>query len=157
LALATGLAAARGWLLPPQELLSRGRRLSVLTGGERDLPERQRTLRNTLDRSFGLLSADARTLFARLGAFPGPFTVSAVGAVAGDAGPASCEPGAGRASDGHAGAACPGRSRPARPRLSSFLTEQRQLCSNSICARARSVVALVWRCSAREHPGGVEP
>jgi predicted ATPase len=158
LALAIGLAAARVRLLPPQELLSRlDQRFSVLTGGERDLLERQRTLRNTLFWSFGLLSADAEALFALLGGLPGAFTLSAVEAVAGDAGAASWEPGAGRASDGHAGVAGPGRSRSARPRLSSLLTEQRQLCSNSICARAMLAVALVWRCSAREHPGGGEP
>jgi predicted ATPase len=158
LPLAIGLAAARGWLLPPQELLSRlGQRFSVLTGGERDLLERQRTLPNPLGWSFGLLSADAQALFARLGVFPGPISLSAVEAVAGDAGPASWEPGAGRAGDGHAGVAGPGRSRSARPQLSSLLTEQRQLCSTSICARARLAVALVWRCSARERPGGGAP
>jgi predicted ATPase len=158
LALAIGLAAAMGRLLPPEELLSRlGQRFSVLTGGERALLERRRTLPNTLGWSLGLLSADAQALFARLGVFPGPFTLTAVEAVAGDAGAASWRPGAGRASDGHAGVAGPGRSRSARPQLSSLLTEQRQLCSNSICARARLAVALVWRCSAREHPGGGEP
>jgi hypothetical protein len=157
LALAIGLAAARLRLLPPQELLSRGRRFSMLTGGGCDLPERQRALPNTMDRSFGLLSADAQTLFARLGVFPGPFTLSTVEAVAGDAGPTSCEPGAGHASDPHAGVAGPGRSRSARPQLSSLVTERRQLGSRSICARARLAVALVWRRSAREHPGGGEP
>jgi hypothetical protein len=160
LAPAIGPAAARGRPLPPQELLSRlGQRFSVLTGGERDLLERQRTLPNTLGYSFGLLSADAQALFARLGVFPRPCTLSAVDAVADKvhAGPASWEPGAGRASDGHAVVAGPGRSRSARPQLSSLLTEQRQLCSTSICARAMLAVALVWRCSVREHAGGGEP
>ena len=46
-------------------------RFSLLTGGARDLPERQRTLRNTLDWSFGLLSASEQALFARLGVFAG--------------------------------------------------------------------------------------
>jgi predicted ATPase len=157
-AVAIGLAAARGRLLPPQELSSRlGRRFSVLTCGERDLLERRRTLAITLGWSFGLLSADAQSLFARLGAFPGTSTLSAVDAVAGDAGAASWGPGAGRASGGHARVAGPGRSRSARPQLCSLLTEQRQLCSNSICARVSLAVTLVWRCSARDHPGGGEP
>jgi len=59
LPLAIELAAARIRLLPPSALLARlDDRMSVLTAGPRDLPERQRTLRNTLDWSFGLLSAD---------------------------------------------------------------------------------------------------
>ena len=71
-ALAIGLAAARVRLLPPQELLSRlGRRFSVLTGGERDLLERQRTLPNTLGWSFGLLSADAAGAVRPAGSVPG--------------------------------------------------------------------------------------
>jgi predicted ATPase len=58
LPLAIELAAARVRLLPPQALLSRlDERFSLLTGGARDLPGRQQTLRNTLDWSFGLLSA----------------------------------------------------------------------------------------------------
>ena len=63
LPLAIELAAARIRLLPPQALLARlDDRMSVLTAGPRDLPERQRTLRNTLDWSFGLLSADEQAL-----------------------------------------------------------------------------------------------
>ena len=86
LPLAIELAAARVKLLPPQALLSRlGHRLSLLTGGARDLPERQRTLRSTLDWSFGLLSAGEQTLFARLGVFAGTFSLSAVEAVSGGA------------------------------------------------------------------------
>ena len=86
LPLAIELAAARIRLLSPRALLARlDDRMSVLTAGPRDLPERQRTLRNTLDWSFGLLSADEQALFARLGAFAGTFGLPAVTAVCGDA------------------------------------------------------------------------
>jgi predicted ATPase len=68
LPLAIELAAARVRLLPPQALLARiDDRLGLLTGGARDLPERQRTLRSTLDWSFGLLSPPEQALFACLG------------------------------------------------------------------------------------------
>jgi predicted ATPase len=83
LPLAIELAAARVRLLPPQALASRlGERFSLLTGGARDMPERQRTLRNTLDWSFGLLSPGQQALFARLGVFAGSFGLPAAEAVA---------------------------------------------------------------------------
>ena len=89
LPLAIELAAARIRLLPPQALASRlDQRFSLLTGGARDLPERQRTLKNTLDWSYDLLSAGEQTLFARLGVFAGPFSLPAVEAV--------CAPGEGQ-------------------------------------------------------------
>ena len=82
LPLAIELAAARVRLLPPQALASRlDQRFSLLTGGARDLPERQRTLRNTLDWSYGLLSAGEQAVFARLGVFAGPFSLPAAEAV----------------------------------------------------------------------------
>jgi predicted ATPase len=82
LPLAIELAAARVRLLPPQALASRlDQRFSVLTGGARDLPERQRTLKNTLDWSFGLLSVGEQALFDRLGVFAGPFSLLAAEAV----------------------------------------------------------------------------
>jgi predicted ATPase len=84
LPLAIELAAARIRLLPPQALLARlDDRMSVLTAGPRDLPERQRTLRNTLDWSFSLLAAGEQALFARLGVFVGSFGLPAVTAVYG--------------------------------------------------------------------------
>ena len=93
LPLAVELAAARVRLLPPQALLSRlDERFSLLTGGARDLPERQQTLRNTLDWSFGLLPASERELFARLGVFAGSFGLPAAEAI-----------GAGSPDQGHAG------------------------------------------------------
>jgi predicted ATPase len=86
LPLAIELAAARVRLLPPQALASRlDERFSLLTGGARDLPERQQTLRNTLEWSFGLLSASEQALFARLGVFAGSFSLPAAEAVGADA------------------------------------------------------------------------
>jgi predicted ATPase len=86
LPLAIELAAARIRMLPPQALLARlDDRMGVLTAGPRDLPERQRTLRNTLDWSFSLLTADEQALFARLAVFVGSFGLPAVTAVCGDA------------------------------------------------------------------------
>jgi tetratricopeptide (TPR) repeat protein len=60
--------------------------MGVLTGGPRDVPERQRTLRNTLDWSFSLLSPGEQALFACLGVFVGTFGLPAAEAVWGDAG-----------------------------------------------------------------------
>ena len=90
LPLAIELAAARVRLLPPQALLGLlDDRMSLLTGGARDLPERQRTLRNTLDWSFGLLSPAGQALFSRLGVFPGTFDLEAAEAVGGAYGSAA--------------------------------------------------------------------
>jgi predicted ATPase len=85
LPLAIELAAAWARLLPPAALLARlGQRFSLLTGGARDLPERQRTLKNTLEWSYGLLPAAEQALFARLGVFAGPFSLPAAEAVGTD-------------------------------------------------------------------------
>ena len=82
LPLAIELAAAWVRLYPPQALLPRLRaRPSLLAGGPRDRPERQQTLRATLDWSGALLPSPARDLFARLGVFAGPFDVTAAAAV----------------------------------------------------------------------------
>jgi predicted ATPase len=86
LPLAIELAAARVRVLSPEALASRlGQRFSLLTGGARDLPERQQTLRNTLDWSYGLLSAGEQALLARLGVFAGSFSLPAADAIGADA------------------------------------------------------------------------
>jgi predicted ATPase len=88
LPLAIELAAARVRLYPPQALLSQlAARLPVLTGGPRDLPARQRTLRATFDWSDALLSGEARDLFAQVGVFAGPFDAAAAAAVCAAADP----------------------------------------------------------------------
>jgi len=82
LPLAIELAAARGKLLAPQALLARlDRRLHVLTGGARDLPLRQRTLRNTLAWSYELLTAQEQRLFQRISVFVGGATLEAIEAI----------------------------------------------------------------------------
>jgi predicted ATPase len=82
LPLAIELAAARVRLLPPQALLARlGDRMELLTGGARDLPERQRAMRSTLDWSFDLLTANEQAVFARLAVFAGTFDLPAAEAV----------------------------------------------------------------------------
>lgn len=78
------LAAARIRHLPPRTLLERlSSRLQILKGGARDLPERQQTLRNTLDWSYDLLADNERRLFNRLGVFPGGCALEAVEAISG--------------------------------------------------------------------------
>lgn len=87
LPLAIQLAAARIRLLPPQALLTRlGHRLTLLTGGARDLPARQRTLRATIDWSYSLLSTEEQTLFAQLAVFAGGCTIEAIDAICNPAG-----------------------------------------------------------------------
>jgi predicted ATPase len=82
LPLALELAAARIKLFSPEALLARlNSRLAVLTGGPRDLPERQQTLRNTIEWSYNLLDAGEQTLFRRLSIFVGGCTGDAVEAV----------------------------------------------------------------------------
>jgi len=82
LPLAIELAAVRIKLLPPQALLKRlSHRLDLLTGGAQDLPARQQTLRNTLQWSYDLLSAEEQQLFRRLSVFVGGWTLEAVEAI----------------------------------------------------------------------------
>ncbi|MHB8577087.1 MAG: ATP-binding protein, partial [Dehalococcoidia bacterium] len=82
LPLAIELAAARVKLLPPVQLLVRlEQRLAFLTGGERNRPTRQQTLRNTIQWSWDLLSEPEQRLFRRLAVFAGGFTLEAAEAV----------------------------------------------------------------------------
>ncbi len=82
LPLAIELAAARITLLPPQALLARlSQRLQLLTGGARTLPARQQTLRNTLQWSYDLLTAQEQRLFRCLSVFVGGFTLEEAEAV----------------------------------------------------------------------------
>jgi len=82
LPLALELAAARIKLLSPSAMLTRlESRLNLLTGGARDLPTRQQTLRGTVDWSYGLLNAAEQTLFRRLAVFTGGCTLEGVEAV----------------------------------------------------------------------------
>ncbi len=85
LPLAIELAAARSKLFPPRALLARlGKRLALLTGGARDLPARQQTLRDTIAWSYDLLDAAEQSLFARLGVFVDGCSLPAAEAVLGD-------------------------------------------------------------------------
>ncbi len=82
LPLAIELAAARIKLLSPSAMLARlESRLNLLTGGARDLPTRQQTLRSTVDWSYALLNASEQTLFRRLSVFTGGCTLEGVEAV----------------------------------------------------------------------------
>ncbi len=83
LPLALELAAARVRTLGAEGTAARlGERLSLLSRGARDLPERQRSLRATLDWSVQLLGADAVRVVGALGAFSGGASLEAVEAVA---------------------------------------------------------------------------
>src|SRR5204863_3834270 len=81
--LAVELAAARVKLLTVEQLLDRiDERFSLLTGGARDLPERQRTLEATIAWSYDLLEPAERELFQRLSVFASGWTLESAEEVA---------------------------------------------------------------------------
>jgi predicted ATPase/DNA-binding SARP family transcriptional activator/Tfp pilus assembly protein PilF len=82
LPLAIELAAARVRMLPPPLLLARlSRRLSLLTGGARDAPARQQTMRSTIAWSYDLLASGEQQLFRRMAPFTGGRSLDAMEAV----------------------------------------------------------------------------
>jgi predicted ATPase len=82
LPLAIELAAARIKVLSPSLMLTRlASRLQLLTGGARDMPRRQQTLRAAIDWSYDLLTAAEQELFRRLSVFVGGCTLEGAEAV----------------------------------------------------------------------------
>src|SRR5206468_9287125 len=82
LPLAIELAAARIRLLSPEALLQRlDHALDVLTTGQRDRPDRQQTLRATIDWSHSLLSASEKRLFRRMSVFSSGCSLEGIEAV----------------------------------------------------------------------------
>ncbi len=82
LPLAIELAAARVKVLSPAAMRTRLRsRLQLLTGGARDMPERQQTLRAAIDWSYDLLGPAEQKLFRRLSVFVGGCTLEGAEAV----------------------------------------------------------------------------
>ncbi|MBV9689302.1 MAG: hypothetical protein JO202_06285 [Ktedonobacteraceae bacterium] len=82
LPLALELAAARMKLFSPQSLLARlDDRFSLLTGGTRDAPERQQTLRKAIEWSYHLLTPEEQRLFRRLSVFAGGCFLEAIEAI----------------------------------------------------------------------------
>ncbi len=82
LPLAIELAAARLKVLTPGELVFRlASRMEVLAGSTRDVPARQRALRNAIAWSYDLLDAAERALFRKLSVFAGAWTLADAGSV----------------------------------------------------------------------------
>ncbi|MGH9971798.1 MAG: protein kinase domain-containing protein [Pyrinomonadaceae bacterium] len=78
LPLAIELAAARVKILSAQTIRAKlGNRLKLLTGGARDLPARQQTMRGAVEWSYELLTEEEKRLFRQLAVFSGGFTLEA--------------------------------------------------------------------------------
>lgn len=85
LPLALELAAARTKVLPPESIVQwLNSSLRLLTGGPIDQPQRQRTMRDAIAWSYGLLTAEEQAAFRRLSIFRGGFDLNAAGIVLGD-------------------------------------------------------------------------
>lgn len=85
LPLAIEMAAARVYLLTPEELLARlYLRLPILTGAARDLPERQQTMRDAIAWSYDLLDPEEQAVLRRLSVFLGAWSLDAAAAVCWD-------------------------------------------------------------------------
>jgi predicted ATPase len=88
LPLAVELVAAGARMFEPRVLVDHlGSSLDTPSAGRRDAPARQRTVRATMDWSYGLLAEPERDLFERLGAFAGSFTIEAAQSLTSDSGP----------------------------------------------------------------------
>lgn len=82
LPLAIELAASRTKLFQPVALLNRmGKTLDIVSKGQRDLPQRQQTLRNAIEWSYNLLDAESKKVFRTLGAFKRSWTLDAADAI----------------------------------------------------------------------------
>jgi predicted ATPase len=83
--LAIELAAKLVPILPVNQIEKRlGNRFEILTGGNRTALPHQKTLYGTIEWSYNLLSEDEKTLFRRLGVFPGRFSLQAVESICAD-------------------------------------------------------------------------
>ena len=82
LPLAIELAASRTKLFQPTALLTRmGKSLDLVSKGQRDLPQRQQTLRNTIEWSYNLLDEESKKVFRMLGVFKRSWTLEAIDSI----------------------------------------------------------------------------
>jgi predicted ATPase len=135
LPLAIELAAARSRVLPPQALLGRlSSRLTFLTGGARDWPARQQTLRAAIDWSYSLLDDDEQRLFARLAVFAGGCPLDAAEFI----GTLATDPRDDDATPAASPAAAPAATPAAAPASTSVLDRAASLVDKSLLRRSGS-------------------